>query len=99
MRPLALACALALPSLGAAQTSAPATAPRPRDLAPYFMADRAAEIALARTAAPRAVSDSATVLVLTRTGYVEAAHGGNGFTCLVVRSFSGSVNDPAFWNP
>jgi hypothetical protein len=87
-----------------ASFAAPAGAQLP-DLAPYLMTDRAAEVALARTAAPRAVSDSATVLVFTRTGYVEAAHGSNGFTCLVVRSFSGDVNDPGFmkdpgfWNP
>jgi hypothetical protein len=57
------------------------------------------EVALARTAAPRTISDSATVLVLTRTGFVEAAHGSNDFTCLVIRSFSASVSDPEFWNP
>lgn len=74
------------------------------DLAPYLVTDRAAEVALARTAAPRRISDSATVLVLARTGFVEAVHGANGFTCLVFRSFSGSVNDPdfmkdpGFWN-
>jgi hypothetical protein len=69
------------------------------DLAPYLIADRAAEVALARTAAPRPVSDSATVLAMTRSGFVEAARGTNGFTCLVVRSFGGGLDDPAFWNP
>lgn len=69
-----------------------------RDIAPYLMADRAAEVALARTAAPRAISDSARVLVLTPKGFVEAAAGRNGFTCLVIRSFSASVSDPEFWN-
>jgi len=68
------------------------------DLAPFLIADRAAEIALARTAAPASISDSATVLVLTRTGFVEASHGTNGFTCLVFRSFNGSTSDPTFWN-
>src|SRR2546428_11276823 len=63
------------------------------------MADGAAEVALARTAAPRHVSDSATVLVLTRNGFVEAARGTNGFTCLVLRSFAGNIGDPDFWNP
>ncbi|MEP7001238.1 MAG: hypothetical protein ABI969_12215 [bacterium] len=75
-----------------------AGAQQSRDIAPYLMADRAAEIALARTAAPRNVSDSATVLVMTRTGFVEAVKGTNGFTCAVVRSFSGSVDDPNFLN-
>jgi len=68
------------------------------DVAPYLIADRAAEVALARTAAPRAISDSATELVLTRKGYVQASAGSNGFTCLVIRSFSSSANDPEFWN-
>jgi len=69
------------------------------DPAPYLMADRAAEVALARSAAPRAVSDSATVLVLTPTGFVDAAHGSNGFTCVVMRSFPGDETAPGFWNP
>ena len=69
------------------------------DLAPYLIADRASEVALARSAAPRNVSDSATVLVLTRSGFVEASHGTNGFTCLVLRSFLGSLDDPTFWSP
>jgi hypothetical protein len=75
-----------------------AEAQQSRDFAPYLMADRAAEVALARTAAPRHVSDSATVLVLTRTGYTTAMKGTNGFTCLVERAFQGSVADPTFWN-
>lgn len=69
------------------------------DITPYLIADRAAEIALARSAAPRNVSDSAAVMVLTRSGFVLAAHGTNGFTCLVLRSFAATTSDPAFWNP
>lgn len=69
------------------------------DLTPYLIADRSAEIALARSAAPGNVSDSATVLVLERKGFVQAARGTNGFTCLVLRSFTAPTNDPAFWNP
>ncbi|HEU4722223.1 MAG TPA: hypothetical protein VFS59_12730 [Gemmatimonadaceae bacterium] len=76
-----------------------AAAQPPRDLAPYRIADRAEEIELARTGAPRHVSDSATVLVLGTAGYVEAVRGTNGFTCVVIRSFGGSTSDPAFWNP
>lgn len=69
------------------------------DLTPYLIADRAAEVSLARSAAPKNVSDSATVMVLTRSGFVEAAHGTNGFTCLVLRSFLGGLEDPGFWSP
>jgi hypothetical protein len=71
---------------------------RNRDLAPFMIADRAAEVALARTAAPRSITDSATVLVLARTGFVEAHHGTNGFTCAVFRGFDGASSDPNFWN-
>lgn len=69
------------------------------DLAPYLMADRTAEIALARSAAPKEISDSATVLVMTRQGLIEAERGSNGFACFVLRSFSGDLKDPGFWNP
>jgi hypothetical protein len=79
-------------------TALPLAAQRPRDLSPYLMTDRAAEIALARTAAPASVSDSAAILVMTRTGFVEAAHGTNGFTCAVFRSFAAPTNDPNLWN-
>jgi len=79
--------------------ASPVAAQQNPDLAPYMIADRAAEVALARSAAPKHVSDSATVLVLTRTGFVEAARGTNGFSCFVLRSFDGSIGDPNFWNP
>lgn len=80
--------------------SAPITAQQKNpDLAPYLIADRAAEVALARSAAPASISDSATVLVLTRTGFVEASRGTNGFTCIVFRSFNGATSDPTFWSP
>lgn len=69
------------------------------DVTPYLTADRAAEVALARTAAPPDVSGKATVLVLTPKGYVEAARGTNGFTCIVMRSFAAAPDDPAFWSP
>ena len=69
------------------------------DLTPYLIADRAAEVALARTAAPSDISEKATVLVLTPKGYIEAARGTNGFTCIVMRSFAAAPDDPAFWNP
>ena len=71
--------------------------PASPNLAPYLMADREAEVALARSSAPRSVSDDASVLVLTRDGYVETAKGTNGFTCLVVRAFGGSLTDLASW--
>jgi hypothetical protein len=52
----------------------------------YLIADRDSEVALARTAAPPAISNDATVLVLTRQGYQTAAPGKSGFVCFVDRS-------------
>ena len=68
----------------------------------YLMADRNAEIALARSAAPEAISRDADVLVLGRHGYETAVKGKNGFVCLVERGWMGPFNgeDAAnFWNP
>lgn len=69
-----------------------------RDVTPYLIADRATEISLARSAAPGRISDSASVLVMTREGYVEAATGTNGFVCLVVRAFGGPMDTLAWAN-
>jgi hypothetical protein len=65
----------------------------------YLMADRKAEMALARSAAPAAISSDATVLVLTRRGYETAVEGKSGFVCLVDRSWQAPFADPEFWNP
>jgi hypothetical protein len=64
----------------------------------YLMADRSAEIALARSAAPTSISGDATVLVLDKTGYQTAAEGKNGFTCLVERAWMNPFDSPEFWN-
>ena len=64
----------------------------------YLISDRAAEIALARTAAPPSISANAEVLVLTAHGYESAAKGTNGFVCIVGRGWT-SAPDPDFWNP
>lgn len=70
------------------------------DFTPYLIADRGEEIALARSAAPPFLSDSASVYVLTDSGYVEAAKGTNGFTCFVIRSLIDSGKDSATtWDP
>jgi hypothetical protein len=68
----------------------------------YLITDRNAEIALARSAAPEAISRDATVLVLGRHGYETAVEGKNGFVCAVERGWMGPFNgeDAAnFWNP
>jgi hypothetical protein len=65
----------------------------------YLIADRKAEIAMARSAAPPAISRSATVLVMGARGYQTANSGTNGFVCLVERSWMSPFDSPEFWNP
>jgi hypothetical protein len=72
----------------------PAMAP----LARYLMPE-ADETVLARSAAPKAVSDEATVMVLRKDGYVVAAKGTNGFLCIVERGWAGDSAFADFWNP
>jgi hypothetical protein len=87
-------------SLGAALASAaPSVYPRMAPIAQYRIADRAKEIAFARTAAPRSISDHARVLVLGEHGYETAVAGDNGYVCLVVRSWDKGFGQPEFWNP
>jgi len=77
-----------------------ATTPYPK-MAPvdqYLMADRAAGIALARSAAPESISRDAEVLVLGRHGFETAVKGTNGFVCIVGRSWT-SAADADFWDP
>jgi hypothetical protein len=83
----------------AAATPSSAEYPVMAPLEQYLMADRDAEVALARSAAPLAISGDATVLVLTRQGYQTAAEGKSGFVCFVDRSWSSPFDDPEFWNP
>ena len=52
-----------------------------------YLMDRNAEIALARSAAPEAISRDADVLVLGKHGYETAVKGKNGFVCLVERGW------------
>ena len=65
----------------------------------YLIADRNAEIALARSAAPESISRDAEVLVLGQHGYETAVKGKNGFVCMVQRSWTAGIDDPDFWNP
>jgi hypothetical protein len=63
-----------------------------------YLMDRKAEIALARSAAPESISKDAEVMVLGPKGYEIAVKGGNGFVCLVHRSWTSGIDDPEFWN-
>jgi hypothetical protein len=73
----------------------PAMAP----IGQYRSASSAEEISLARSAAPKSISDDAAVLVLGEHGYVTAVKGKNDFTCMVERSWAVDFDDPQFWNP
>ena len=65
----------------------------------YLMPDRNAEIAMARSAAPEAISSNAKILVLGWRGYERANEGKNGFVCMVERSWTSPFNSAQFWNP
>src|SRR5580693_8330935 len=94
--------ALAL-ALGAAWQAQAADAKTPYpSMAPldqYLMADRNAEIALARSAAPPSISGAAEVVVLGPHGYEMAVEGKNGFVCIVERAWMNPFDSPEFWNP
>jgi len=72
------------------------TAMAPQD---QYMMDPAAEVALAKSAAPASIADKATVLVLTPQGYKAVVQGSNGFVCAVERGWMSQFNFPQFWNP
>ena len=65
----------------------------------YMPTSQAAEIALARSAGPAAVTNKAEILVLGAHGYETAVKGSNGFVCLVFRSWGKDFDQPEFWNP
>ena len=89
-----------LGALGQAQTQdAKAPYPSMAPLDQYLIADRNAEIVLARSAAPESVSRDAEVMVLGGHGYETAVKGKNGFVCIVERSWTAGIDDPDFWNP
>jgi hypothetical protein len=60
----------------------------------YLMADRAAEIAMARSAGPPSIAQDAEVMVLGRHGYEVAVQGKNGFVCLVERGWTAAIDFP-----
>jgi len=64
-----------------------------------YSMERSAEINMARSAAPEAISGDAKILVLGPHGYETAAEGKNGFVCMVQRSWTAGLDDPEFWNP
>lgn len=63
-----------------------------------YLMDRNAEIALARSAAPKSISADADVLVLGRHGYENAVQGKNGFVCIVERGWMEPFDSPDYAN-
>lgn len=86
-------------AIARAQDRKPTAYPLMAPIEQYRIADRTAEIALARTAAPPSISAAAEVLVLGAHGYETAAKGTNGFVCFVERSWTAGFDDRQFWNP
>src|SRR5215467_3216416 len=97
MNQFALKCAAGAIVLSVSAThAAPYAAMAPVE---QYMMDRAAEIALAKSAAPASISDKATILVLSPHGYDTAVKGSNGFVCAVERAWMSQYDFPQFWNP
>jgi hypothetical protein len=71
-----------------------AQGPKYPPLSEYMMAPEP-EVALAKSAAPEKVSARATVKILTPSGYKVAAHGDNGFVCIVLRGWAAATSTTA----
>jgi hypothetical protein len=105
MRTLAIAAAsvfLALATLSSAYgAAAPDTKSQYSSMAPLhlYLDDRDTEIAMARSAAPEAITRDATIMVLGEHGYVTAVEGKNGFVCMVERAWMSPEDSPTFWDP
>lgn len=77
----------------------------PGPLAPYLL-DETHEIALARSAAPAAISTDAGIYVLRADGFARIHASQNGFECMVIRGFNdqgartrGTATDPKILGP
>ena len=94
-----LSTVLVSASLKARSQETAASYPKMASIDQYLIADRNAEIAMARSAAPPSISADAQVMVLGRRGYETAVKGKNGFVCLVERSWMSPFDFAQFWNP
>lgn len=81
---------LATITIAAVQAQTPKYSPIEQYLMP-----QAAEIALAKTAAPANISERASIKVLTRSGFEVVQQGDNGFVCMVMRGFSAPTYSPS----
>lgn len=95
---IGFALVIAMGCGGSNAAAQPNTYPRMAEIGEYLM-EEAAEIQLARSAAPSSISRDATVLVLGRQGYETAVEGQNGFVCMVARGWMAAFDWAEFWNP
>ena len=84
---------------GSAQAQQPASPYSKMAPVDEYLMTEPAEVALAKSAAPKSISDDATIVVLKRRGYTTAVKGKNGFVCVVERSWMSQWDFPEFWNP
>jgi hypothetical protein len=82
LAPAALLSLVVQAQSGKTNTPYPSMAPIGR----YLIPDVGAEISLAKSAAPKSISDSAEVILLKRQGYQTTVKGTKGFVCMVQRS-------------
>lgn len=87
---LLIALAISLPTDATAQLF------RNGDPGPRPLLSPGREIALARSAAPASVSDSASIYVLARNGYDLVIQGTNGVACYVSRAWVASIEPHCF---
>ena len=100
LRSVALAALVAAWVAGAAPTaSAEADSSPLKAPIEQYMMPADAEIALARSAAPPALSAEATILVLTMHGYDVAVKGTNGFTCFISRGWDVPFDQEDYGSP
>ena len=99
LRPMLPILAMSLAASGPAWADGKDPYPDMAPVEQYMIPNQADEIALAKSAAPAAISDHAEILVLGRHGYETAVKGSNGFVCYVARSWDNDVGNAEFWNP
>src|SRR3954463_8640001 len=57
---------------------------------------RDTQIKIAKSAAPKEISDKANIYVLGKNGYELAVKGNNGFTCVVERQFPDTMEPECY---
>src|SRR5260370_34333740 len=87
MRMKTYQCLLFLVTVALGATGMRAQEEKYSPLSEYLM-PQGDEVTLAKSAAPQAISDHATIRVFTLSGYQTWHEGDNGFVCIVMRVFT-----------